>query len=130
MLQIKHAVKAVVHSNGRILLQLRDRKPDIYYPGVWGLFGGSVDDGEKLIDALKRELFEEIGLDIKGAKLLFSWNHYRYNSVLHFFSVPLTVELKKLCLNEGQAMELFSIEQLNTLPITLSLKKNLHKIHL
>ena len=107
MEQTGESVKAVIHSVGKILLQLRDEKP---------------------IDALKRELLEEIGLNIKDAKLLFSWNHYKYNSVLHFFSVLLTMEFITLYLNEGQEMELFSIGQINTLPITPSLKKNLHKI--
>ena len=120
MEQTGESVKAVIHSVGKILLQLRDEKPNIYYPGVWGLFGG--------IDALKRELLEEIGLDIKGAKLLFSWDHYKYNSVLHFFSVPLTIELATLSLNEGEAMELFSIDQIRRIPIEPSLELNLRKI--
>ena len=123
-----HAVKAIIYSGDRILLQLRDQKQDIFYPGVWGLFGGGVDVGEKPIDALKRELLEEIGLEIKSAKLLFSWNHGKYNSILHFFLVPLTVELEKLFLNEGQGMDLFSIVQIKKLLITPSLKKNIHKI--
>ena len=101
MEQIGESVKAVIHSVGKILLQLRDEKPNIYHPGVWGLFGGNVESNEKPIDALKRELLEEIGLDIKGAKLLFSWDHYKYNSVLHFFLFHLTVELATLSLNEG-----------------------------
>ena len=125
---INHTVKAVIYSKDKILLQLRDQKPNIFYPGVWGLFGGGMDDGEKPIDALKRELLEEIGFEINSAKLLFSWNHDKYNSILHFFLVPLTVELEKLCLNEGQGMDLFSIEQIKRLPITPSLKKNIHKI--
>ena len=125
---INHTVKAVIHSKDKILLQLRDQKPNIFYPGVWGLFGGGVDDGEKPIDALKRELLEEIGLEVKSAKHLFSWDHDKYNSILHFFLVPLTVELEKLCLNEGQRMDLFSIEQIKRLPITPSLEKNIHKI--
>ena len=122
--KINHTVKAVIYSDDKFLLQLRDQKQGIFYPGVWGLFGGSVDDGEKPIDALKRELIEEIGLEVKNAKLLFSWNHDKYNSILHFFLVPLTVELEKLCLNEGQRMDLFSIEQIKGIPITLSLEKN------
>ena len=126
---INHSVKAVIYSKDKILLQLRDQKPNIFYPGVWGLFGGGMDDGEKPIDALKRELLEEIGLEIKDAKLLFSWNHDKYNSILHFFLVPLTIELDKLCLNEGQGMDLFSIEQIKRLPITPSLEKNIHKIN-
>ena len=126
--QIGASVKAVIHSDGKILLQLRDEKPNIYYPGVWGLFGGNVESNEKPIDALKRELLEEIELDIKGAKLLFSWGHYKYNSVLHFFSVPLTVELATLSLNEGEAMELFSIDQIRRIPTEPSLELNLRKI--
>ena len=61
---INHTVKAVIYSKDKILLQLRDQKPNIFYPGVWGLFGGGMDDGEKPIDALKRELLEEIGFEI------------------------------------------------------------------
>ena len=68
--QIGASVKAVIHSDGKILLQLRDEKPNIYYPGVWGLFTGKVEPNEKPIDALKRELLEEIGLDIKRCKTL------------------------------------------------------------
>ena len=128
MEQIGESVKAVIHSDGKILLQLRDEKPNIYYPGVWGLFGGNVEPNEKPIDALKRELLEEIELDIKDTKLLFSWDHYKYNSVLHFFSVPLTVELTSLSLNEGQAMEFFSIEHTSRISMEPSLKLNLCKV--
>ena len=46
----------MIYSDGKILLQLRDEKPDIFYPGLWGLFGGSVDGGVKPIDALKGEV--------------------------------------------------------------------------
>ena len=128
MNQIGESVKAVIHSDGKILLQLRDEKPNIYSPGVWGLFGGNVESNEKPIDALKRELLEEIGLDIKDAKLLFSWDHYKYNSVLHFFLVPLTAELATLNLNEGEAMELFSIDQIRRIPTEPPLELSLRKI--
>ena len=47
MEQIGESVKAVIHLDGKILLQLRDEKPNIYYPGVWGLFGGNVESNEK-----------------------------------------------------------------------------------
>ncbi len=38
--------KMVIYQGDRLLLQLRDHKPDIFYPNHWGLFGGTVDHGE------------------------------------------------------------------------------------
>ena len=126
--KVNQTVKAIIYSKGKILLQLRDEKPNIFYPGCWGLFGGNVDKNEEPVDALKRELEEEIRFQPKTLKLLFSWNHYKYNSILHFFLVPLSIDYEDLCLNEGQSMNLFSLEQINKLKITPSLEKNLHKI--
>jgi 8-oxo-dGTP pyrophosphatase MutT (NUDIX family) len=55
------AVAAIIVVNGRYLLQLRDAKRGIFFPGVWGCFGGGVERGEGEADALVRELREEIG---------------------------------------------------------------------
>lgn len=47
-LQTGNAVAAILMDDrGRYLLQLRDEAPQIWYPGHWGLFGGSVEPGEK-----------------------------------------------------------------------------------
>jgi 8-oxo-dGTP pyrophosphatase MutT (NUDIX family) len=46
--------------DGRYVMQLRDLKPNIFYPGHWGLFGGAIDSGESERDALCRELQEEL----------------------------------------------------------------------
>lgn len=56
------AAAAVIVVDGRYLMQLRDDRPGIYYPGHWGLFGGAVEPGETPLDALRRELMEEIAL--------------------------------------------------------------------
>jgi 8-oxo-dGTP pyrophosphatase MutT (NUDIX family) len=57
-----NAVAALlVLDDGRYAMQLRDFKPQIFYPGHWGLFGGAVDAGESEVDALRRELREELG---------------------------------------------------------------------
>ncbi len=57
----RNAVAAViVLEDGRYLMQLRDRKPGIWYPDHWGLFGGAVEDGEDPLDAMRRELVEEL----------------------------------------------------------------------
>jgi ADP-ribose pyrophosphatase YjhB (NUDIX family) len=52
-------VSAVLRRENRILL-VRQEKPGREY---WLLPGGGVNAGESLVDALRRELAEEIGLD-------------------------------------------------------------------
>jgi 8-oxo-dGTP pyrophosphatase MutT (NUDIX family) len=57
-----NAVAALlVLATGCYVMQLRDFKPHIFYPGHWGLFGGAVDPGESESEALRRELDEELG---------------------------------------------------------------------
>ncbi len=52
-------VSAVLHWRGSILL-CRHEKPGKEY---WLLPGGGVNSGESIVDALQRELAEEIGID-------------------------------------------------------------------
>jgi nucleoside triphosphatase len=41
------------------------------FPGQWGLPGGGIEDGELAEAALRREIFEEVGLAIEEIKPLF-----------------------------------------------------------
>jgi 8-oxo-dGTP pyrophosphatase MutT (NUDIX family) len=63
-LRPSHAAVAliVVGERPRYLMQLRDQKPGIFYPGHWGLFGGAIDPGEPPEVTLRRELAEELRL--------------------------------------------------------------------
>lgn len=51
----------------RYVLQLRDDIPEIFFPGHWGAFGGGLHADETPLQALKRELNEELGLEIADA---------------------------------------------------------------
>ena len=61
-------VGLIVVDGERYLMQLRDQRPGIFYPGHWGLFGGAVDLGEDADTALARELREELGIEISDAR--------------------------------------------------------------
>jgi len=52
----------VLDDAGRILLARRAHEPD---EGKWDLPGGFLDEGEDPLDALRRELDEETGLEIE-----------------------------------------------------------------
>ena len=56
-------VAAILQSGDRVLLCHRapDRR---WYPDVWDFPGGHVEDGERPEQALRRELTEEIGVDV------------------------------------------------------------------
>ena len=41
------------------------------YPGQWALPGGGVEPGERLEDALRREIREELGVELTSARPLF-----------------------------------------------------------
>lgn len=54
-------------ATGKFLMGKRSAK--VNKAGVWNLFGGRIDDGERPKEALARELGEEAGLSIKPGRL-------------------------------------------------------------
>ena len=55
---------------GRVLLCKMPPDRGVF-PGQWGLAGGGVEPGEKIDEALAREVAEELGVTIRDAKPLF-----------------------------------------------------------
>jgi len=56
----------ILEQDGRILLVKRGKPPD---SGKWSVPGGTVEAGETLIDALKREIKEECSIEISDPEL-------------------------------------------------------------
>lgn len=52
---------ALIFEDGKILLVERGKEP---LKGYWSLPGGAVEVGEKLQEAIRREVAEETGLDV------------------------------------------------------------------
>ena len=50
---------------GRRLLMLRRTTVDIAFPGWWDIPGGSVEAGESLEEAVRREVWEETGFRVR-----------------------------------------------------------------
>ena len=98
---INVAVGILMKSNGDVLLGQRpEGKP---YAGYWEFPGGKVEEGEDILDALKREFMEELGVQIVsaqpwcGVEYIYPHAHVR----LHFYiSREWTGEPQSL---EGQA---------------------------
>ena len=57
----------VIIINDEVLIIKRKTEPDA---GKWTIPGGAIDVGEKIKDGLKREIFEETGLEVEVGNLL------------------------------------------------------------
>ncbi|MGW6919115.1 NUDIX hydrolase [Kitasatospora sp. NPDC054939] len=57
-------------AEGHILLTRLAESSPVFEPGLWHLPGGGIDPGEQPVRALERELREETGLDVLGARLV------------------------------------------------------------
>ena len=96
---------AVLEHEGRWLLQLRDDIAGIVAPGCWGLFGGHLEPGESPEKALRRELWEEIRLQLGAVE---PWYVSRSpEKIRHVFRAELQTPLHTLELMEGQDLALF-----------------------
>ncbi len=116
------AVALIVVDGTRYLMQLRDQKAGIFYPGHWGLFGGAVDEGETPEDALTRELTEELQLTIDSTRYFteftFDFGFAGHRRVYRrYFEVPVaSAALKSVVLGEGADMRTFSASEILSMP--------------
>ena len=112
----------ITTDDGGVLLQHRDDKPGIWFPGYWGLFGGAIDDNESPLDALARELEEELSLDAGRinyfTQICFDLRRWGLGVRLrYFFEVPITRgQLDGLVLTEGQDAKVWSMAEALRLP--------------
>jgi len=71
----------VTNSRGELLLQRRSRSKDIQ-PGRWDTsVGGHVAFGESIERALRREMKEEVGLELEETNLTFLYRYVHTNPV-------------------------------------------------
>ncbi len=82
---VVQVVAGVMCRDGRYLVA--KRKNDVHLGGFWEFPGGKLEAGESLEACLRRELREELGIEIAAPELLhITRHHYEERSVeLHFF---------------------------------------------
>ena len=118
----KYSVAAIITYKKKYLFQKRDKKGGIFYPNLYGLFGGNNKDKEFPKKTIKRELSEEINLEFKKIKYFLTIkiesDHFnpKNSSIFkrYFFLCELPHNLiNKLKLQEGQSYKFFDINKVN-----------------
>ena len=86
----KVAAHALIEKDGKYLVTRR-AKSDDYMPGYWDMPGGTIEFGEDILDALEREIGEEIRLKVKIGKPVAVYN-FLSNGDRHQFMVTFACE--------------------------------------
>ena len=61
------AITALIQNTKGKFLIVQRGVHEIAFPGKWALPGGKLERGETVLDTLKREVLEEVGLEIEDA---------------------------------------------------------------
>ena len=107
---IRVAVAAIVDDAQRVLIA---RRPDhVHQGGLWEFPGGKCEPGESIDDALQREIYEELGIQLGARRALIRIPHcYTDRSVLlDVWRVDTFTGQPQGC--EGQAVEWVSLDVL------------------
>ncbi len=108
------ATAILVDGEGRFLLQHRDDKPEIDNPGMWGSFGGRIEDYETPEDGFLRELDEELSWQPECWELHLAapFRPDERWQLIYIYAAPVEVPIDALVLGEGQGMAFFGVDDL------------------
>ncbi len=103
----------LLNSQHQVLLVLRDNKPSIPFPNTWALLGGYLEENEPPEVAIRRELLEEMELELGEVKFFKSYMWEECDE--HIFWTQIDLDICNTKLHEGQKLAYFSREEIEHL---------------
>jgi len=108
----------ILNRKMQILLMLRDDKPGILYPGLWGFIGGHAKAGEKPLDTATREVKEETGLKITKSRFRELVSIKTQTKIREIFLVRGGWKNSDVIRGEGQKISFISLSKIDLLPMS------------
>ena len=87
----------ILKSDSLLLIVKRNENDDLY-PGAWEFPGGHLENGETLLEGLKRELQEEIGFNKEINPKIISYDDEvkeKNNTLIHNIEINFLIEVNK-----------------------------------
>ncbi|MUP43164.1 (deoxy)nucleoside triphosphate pyrophosphohydrolase [Christiangramia aestuarii] len=104
---------ALIESKQRVLCAQRSAKMSL--PLKWEFPGGKLEKGETLEDCLKREIKEELGLNIKILERLPSNTHkYSDKKIIELIPFRCSLQTSEIDLKEHSRIEWAGVSQLES----------------
>ncbi|NEO58722.1 MAG: NUDIX domain-containing protein [Okeania sp. SIO3B5] len=111
MNKIQGSVIILLNSNNEILLVLRDDKESIPFPNTWNLLGGILENNESPEECIRREIREEIEIELGNINFFQKYNIYDREHYVFWKQIDL--DLTEIQLNEGQRLAYFTKDELD-----------------
>ena len=107
--KLKKIVSIFIFSKNQLLLQLRDKKEEIVYPGCWGLISGSLNCNENPFTGIRREVQEEISItNLKNLNFVDTFLSCGNENIIYYvFKININ-NPSKIILKEGVEYSFFS----------------------
>lgn len=131
-IKLIEVVAAVVRYESKFLTVQRGNSKFPYISYKWEFPGGKVEPGESCVDAIQREMREELNMTIINPQKLLKNNHSYPDFTISLQTFICTVESNELTLTEHVDFRWLEAKELNELdwaaadiPIVLEIRKNI-----
>jgi len=94
---VTSVVAVIVDTDDQVLLTKRNVPP---FQGEWVMPGGKIDLGEPIVQALKREVWEEVGLEVEVGRLIDVFEHVTPGEdnyhfiIIYYLCTPLYCDVR------------------------------------
>jgi 8-oxo-dGTP diphosphatase len=98
----------------KLLIYLRDDKPDIPFPNHWDFFGGHVEEEETSEGAMVREVKEELGIELSEWQFFSRYECTQgdvYPNIKYIYRANIDKRPAELVLAEGQRLTSIAMEE-------------------
>ncbi len=115
MSKLQGAALILLNSQRQVLLVLRDDKDSIAYPNTWNILGGYIEENESPEECIRREMLEEIELDV--GEIIFFRSFDLGDRIDYAFWKEIDLEPSKINLHEGQRLAYFSKAEIDKIEV-------------